>query len=411
MIPYGRQTLSAEDIAGVVEVLKSDWLTQGPVAATFEDSLAQYCGAAGAVAVNSGTAALHIACLALGLGAGDRLWTSPISFVASANCGRYCGAEVDFVDIDPATANICPQALEAKLRLAAAQKRLPKMLVAVHMAGNPCDMAVLRNLADRYGVRIVEDASHALGAEYRGSKVGACRYSDITVFSFHPVKIVTTGEGGAALSNDPVLLRRMRVVREHGIVKDCVERDVVDGVKPGVKNTVESIAVNRIDGDEDSAGYVGVPGDWYYEQRALGWNYRLSDIHAALGVSQMRRCDEFVARRNVVAECYRERLASLPCTPLKVTPDSRCSFHLFVVQVEPEQRRALFDFLRGRGVGVQVHYIPIHTQPYYRRLGFRWGDFPQAELYYRRALSLPVFPGLMEGEQVSVIETLEGFWR
>ncbi len=264
MIPYGRQTLSAEDIAGVVEVLKSDWLTQGPVAATFEDSLAQYCGAAGAVAVNSGTAALHIACLALGLGAGDRLWTSPISFVASANCGRYCGAEVDFVDIDPATANICPRALEAKLRRAAAQKRLPKMLVAVHMAGNPCDMAVLRNLADSYGVRIVEDASHALGAEYRGSKVGACRYSDITVFSFHPVKIVTTGEGGAALSNDPVLLRRMRVVREHGIVKDCAERDVADGVKPGVKNTVESIAVNRIDGDEGSAEYVGAPGDWYY---------------------------------------------------------------------------------------------------------------------------------------------------
>ncbi len=379
MIPYGRQDIDEADIEAVVEVLRSDFLTQGPRVPQFEQAVAAYCGASHALAVNSATSALHLACLALGLGPGDSLWTSPNTFVASANCGRYCGAEVDFVDIDPLSYNLDPIVLENKLAEAERRERLPKVLVVVHFAGQSCDMRAIAALAQRYGFRIIEDASHALGGEYRGQPVGSCRYSDITVFSFHPVKMITSAEGGMALTNDPELHRRMARLRSHGVVREAEHMDSPP------------------------------PGDWYYQQQELGYNYRMNELQAALGLSQLSRLADFVARRRRQARRYQQALADLPLVLPQEATWQRSSWHLYVVRVLPEAalgRKALYDALRARGIGVQVHYIPVHTQPYYRRLGFRAGQFPHAEAYYRQTLSLPLYPGMNPESQDRVIQVL-----
>lgn len=380
MIPYGRQTISDPDIAAVVEVLRSDFLTQGPVVPRFEESVRSTCNARHAVAVNSATSALHIACLALDLGPGDVLWTVPNTFVASANCALYCGAKVDFVDIDPRTYNISVDALAAKLADAGRTRSLPKVLVVVHFAGQPCDMAEIAALARRHGIRIIEDASHAIGARYRGAPVGNSEYSDITVFSFHPVKIVTTAEGGIAVTNDSALARRMEILRSHGITR--------------VK-------------EELSAGW---DDGWYYEQINLGFNYRMTELQAALGLSQMQRLTEFVARRRSIASNYNAMLAELPLLLPYQQPHCESAFHLYVVQVDSVRgavdRRTAFDRLRAAGIGVNVHYIPVHVQPYYRRLGFLPGQFPVSESYYSRALSIPVYFGMSDADQAVVVGQL-----
>ena len=380
MIPYGRQDITEADIEAVVAVLRSDWLTQGPMVPRFEAAVAGYTGAGHAVAVNSATSALHIACLALDLGPGDLLWTSPVTFVASANCALYCGADVDFVDIDPRSYNMSPVALEAKLQAAEQAGRLPKIVVPVHLCGQSCDMAAIRALADRYGFRIIEDASHAIGGRYRDAPVGDCRYSDITVFSFHPVKIITTAEGGMALTNDGELAARMEMLRSHGITRDAA----------------------RMSRPPD--------GPWYYEQQALGLNYRMTDLQAALGLSQVDRLDDYVARRHALAARYDALLAELPVTRPWQHPDSYSGLHLYVIRVagggDGERRRSVFEGLRTRGIGVNVHYIPVHLQPYYRALGFAPGDFPDAEAYYAEAISLPMYPTLSEAEQDEVVAAL-----
>lgn len=379
-IPYGRQDVSEEDIEEVVRVLRSDFLTQGPAVPAFERDMTEYCGVAHAVAVNSATSALHIACLALGVGAGDLVWTSPISFVASANCALYCGAEVDFVDIDSKTYNLSVEALADKLSAAERHGRLPKVVIPVHLCGQPCDMAAIRALGERYGFRIIEDASHAVGGRYRNEPIGNCRYSDITVFSFHPVKIITTGEGGMALTSNVRLAERMQMLRSHGITREP----------------------ERMIGESHGA--------WYYQQKELGFNYRMTDVLAALGRSQLRRLDGFVAARHQRARRYDEMLADLPIVTPWQHPDGHSAFHLYAIRIDRARakvsRRSVFDHLRAAGVGVNVHYIPIHTQPYYRRLGFAEGDYPFAERYYEETLSLPMFPGLKDEEQDSVVRVL-----
>ena len=381
MIPYGRQEINQADIDAVVSVLTSDFLTQGPMVPRFEEAVAGYCGTGHAVAVNSATSALHIACLAIGLGPGDWLWTSPITFVASANCGLYCGAHVDFVDIDPRSYNLCPTALEKKLVVAESEGRLPKVVIPVHFSGQPCDMAAIHSLSQRYGFRIIEDASHAIGGKYQGEPVGNCRFSDITIFSFHPVKIITTAEGGMALTNDAELANRMALLRSHGITRN-----------PG-EMTHES------------------DGPWYYQQLELGFNYRMTDIQAALGVSQMSRLDEFVARRHNLAQRYNEAMAHLPLTLPWQHPDSHSAYHLYVIRTKPDSskisRRQLFEELRAAEIGVNIHYIPVPAQPFYRQMGFKQGDFPEAERYYAECISLPMFPALNLQEQDQVIHSLE----
>lgn len=379
MIPYGRQDITQTDIDAVVAVLQSDFLTQGPVVPRFERLVADHVGASHAVAMNSATSALHLACLALGLGPGDRLWTSPITFVASANCALYCGATVDFVDIDPDTYNLSVPALAEKLAQAEAAGTLPKIVVPVHLCGQSCDMAAIGALAERYGFKVIEDASHAIGGKYRGDYVGGCRYSDITIFSFHPVKIVTTAEGGMALTNDPVLAEKLALLRSHGITRDPAR---MDGVSEG---------------------------DWYYQQIELGFNYRMTELQAALGVSQMTRLDPYVARRHAIAERYDALLADLPVTTPLRAPDAYSAFHLYVIRLARSgemTRAAIFARLRAAGVGVNVHYIPVHTQPFYRALGFAIGDYPQAEHYYAQAISLPMYPMLSEQQQDMVVATL-----
>ncbi len=380
MIPYGRQEVTPADIEAVEAVLHSDFLTQGPAVARFEQALAAYCGAAHGVAVANATAALHLACLALDLGPGDRLWTSPNTFVASANCALYCGAQVDFVDIDPRTYNMDPAALAARLERAEREGRLPKVVVPVHFAGQSCDMAAIGALARRYGFRVIEDASHAVGGRYRDLPVGACTYSDITVFSFHPVKIVTTGEGGMALTNDAPLARRLERLRSHGTTRDA----------------------GLMDAEPD--------GPWYYQQVELGYNYRITDIQAALGLSQLARLDEYLRRRHRLAGRYDALLAGLPVTvPVRVA-DAYSALHLYPIQVDPGRgapdRRRVFEALRASGIGVNVHYIPVHTQPFYRRMGFAPGDFPNAEAYYARAITLPLFATLTDAQQDEIVSAL-----
>lgn len=374
-LPYGRQSISEADIAAVVDVLRSPFLTQGPAVPAFEQALAQRVGACHGVAMNSATSALHIACLALGLGPDDRLWTTPITFVASANCGRYCGAEVDFVDIDPDTGLISLEELKHKLKQAEIHGNLPKVLIPVHLSGTSCAMEPMAALADQYGVKIVEDASHAIGGLYKEQPVGNCRYSAITVFSFHPVKIITTGEGGLATTNDPVLAQRMAELRSHGIVREP-ERFT----KPPA-------------------------GAWTYEQQLLGFNYRMTDIQAALGLSQLQRLDEIVAERNRQRWAYEALLGELPVKFLEVPEDVLSSLHLGIVRLQsasPEQHRDVFKAMRSTGIGVQLHYSPVHLQPYYRKLGFSEGDFPEAEAYANSAISLPLFPGLTQLDQEQV---------
>ena len=380
MIPYGRQDITPEDIAAVEAVLHSDFLTQGPAVPGFEKALTAYCGAARGVAVCNATAALHMACLALGLGPGDRLWTSPNTFVASANCGLYCGATVDFVDVDPQTYNMSVPALAAKLEAAAAGGTLPKVVVPVHFAGQSCDMQAIHALGQRYGFRIIEDASHAVGGSYLGQPVGNGRFSDLTVFSFHPVKIITTAEGGMVMTNDAQMAARLERLRSHGITRD-----------PAV-----------MEGEPE--------GPWVYEQVELGLNYRLTDLQAALGLSQLSQLETSVARRHQIACRYDAELAGLPLTTPWQSPDAHSALHLYPIQVDPARspltRRQLFDGLRAAGIGVNVHYIPVHTQPHYRRLGFAPGQFPAAEAYYAQAISLPMFPTLTEAQQGEVIAAL-----
>ena len=382
MIPYGRQDIQEADIEAVVDVLRSSFLTQGPAVPRFEEAVARQVGASHAVAVNSATAALHIACIALGLGPGDRLWTVPNTFVASANCARYCGADVDFVDIDAATWNLSVPALHAKLIDAARTGGLPKVVVPVHFSGQPTDQEAIWELAREFGFRIIEDASHAIGASRNGEPVGSCRWSDITVFSFHPVKIVTTGEGGMALTNDPAIAERMVMARSHGITRDA----------------------SRFVGDFGTQG----PASWHYEQQALGYNFRLTDIHAALGTSQLHRLEAYVARRNALARRYDAALKGLPLRLPTVNPENRSAFHLYVVRLEGTTRtqREVGDSLRTKGIGVNLHYAPVHLQPYYRALGFAPGQFPEAEAYGRSALTLPLYPTLTETEQDGVVSAV-----
>lgn len=376
MIPYGRQQIDEDDITAVVATLGSDFLTQGPKVPAFEQAVAELCQARFAVAVNSATSALHLACLALGVGPGERVWTSPISFVASANCALYCGAQIDFVDVDPDTGLICLQALATKLQQAAANKQLPKVLIPVHLAGHSCDMQQIAALCQPYGIQIIEDASHAIGAFYQQQPVGNCRYSAITVFSFHPVKIVTSAEGGMALCNDPVLDKQLRLLRSHGITREANEL-----TEPS-------------------------HGPWYYQQVTLGFNYRMTDVQAALGLSQLSKLSRFVEKRIAVVQRYRQLLAGLPLAQPADAVDGVSAWHLYIIRVEACQRLQIFQQLRASGVGVNVHYIPIHTQPYYQALGFDWGQFPNAEKFYSQIISLPLYAALSEDQQSQVAQAL-----
>lgn len=378
MIPYGRQDISDADIEAVIDVLKSNFLTQGPMVPKFENALSSNAGAKHALAVNSATSALHIACMALGLGKGDLLWTSPVTFVASANAGLYCGANIDFVDIDPETYNMCPKKLQKKLKHAKLNGTLPKVLVPVHHCGQSCDMKTIHQICQEYNVKIIEDASHAIGGRYLEEPIGNCAYSDITVFSFHPVKIITTGEGGAALTNNDQLAEKMALHRTHGITRD--------------QNMMTEPS----------------HGSWYYQQIDLGYNYRMTDIQAALGVSQINRLSEFISKRHEIARRYDHLLDGLPVKVPIQLDYSYSSLHLYIVRLKLDEielsHKQVFDGLREKGIGVNVHYIPVHLQPYYSDMGFQSGDFPESEKFYCEAISLPMFPNLSEEDQDRVVE-------
>jgi UDP-4-amino-4,6-dideoxy-N-acetyl-beta-L-altrosamine transaminase len=380
MIRYGQQDITQADIDAVIGVLKSVNLTQGPTITQFEQSVMRHTGAQHAVAVSNATAALHIACMALELGPGDWLWTTPNTFVASANCALYCGAKVDFVDIDPVTYNLSPKLLEAKLVQAQKANKLPKIVVPVHLTGQPCDMAAIHALSKKFGFKIIEDASHAIGGRYKGEPIGNGRYSDITVFSFHPVKIITTAEGGMALTNNAELATRLGLLRSHGITRD------------------PALMTQPMD------------GPWYYQQVALGFNYRMTDMQAALGVSQMTRLTDYVKRRQEIAQRYNQLLAGLPVTLPWQHPDSYSAYHLYVIRLQLEKIRAthlqVFEALRAKDIMVNLHYIPVHTQPHYQRMGFKQGDYPEAEQYYREAISIPMHATLTRDEQDFVVNSL-----
>jgi UDP-4-amino-4,6-dideoxy-N-acetyl-beta-L-altrosamine transaminase len=381
MIPYGRQDITQEDIDAVVDVLHSDYLTQGPAVPAFERAVAEVCGARHAVAVNSATSALHIACLALGLGPGDTLWTTPNTFVASANAALYCGAEVDFVDIEPGTSNMSVDALASKLEKSQALGRLPKVVVPVHFAGQPTQQEAIWALAQRYGFKIIEDASHAIGASRLGVAVGNCRWSHITVFSFHPVKIITTAEGGMALTQDDNLAQRMQLLRSHGITRD------------------------------PAAFVQAAQGPWHYEQQTLGFNYRLTDLQAALGLSQLHRLTSYVQNREKLAGRYAQMLRDVPVDLPVVLPDCQSAWHLYVVRLRgadaETQRAHVFKALREQGIGVNVHYMPVHLQPYYRGMGFQPGHCPVAERHGATALTLPLHARLKHAEQDHVVQVLK----
>lgn len=381
MIPYGKQEITSEDIEQIVKVLKSDFLTQGPMVPKFENKISEFTSVEYVTAVNSATSALHIACLALGVQEGDYVWTVPNTFVASANCALYCGAKVDFVDIDPVTANLSVDLLKQKLSLAKRSGVLPKVVIPVHLSGEPCNMAAIKDLSTEYGFKIIEDASHAIGGFYYGRAIGSCEYSDVTIFSFHPVKIVTSGEGGAALTKCPELDQRLKLLRSHGITRD--------------------------------KGLMHYPSDdaWYYEQVDLGFNYRMTDIHATLGVSQLTRLTEYVDKRHEIAKIYDEEFNETNIKKPFRNPSNKSAMHLYIAQVDPEKHNHIFHSLRKKNVGVNLHYIPVHIQPYYRKLGFDWGDFPNSETYYKKAISLPIFPSLSEDKQRYVISTLKSLCK
>jgi UDP-4-amino-4,6-dideoxy-N-acetyl-beta-L-altrosamine transaminase len=386
MIPYGRQNISEADIASVVEVLRSDWLTQGPVVPLFEERVARHCGVGYGVAANSATSALHMACLALGLRPGDRVWTSPITFLASANCARYCGAAVDFVDIDPRTYNISVAALAEKLDRAKRAGELPKIVIPVHLCGQSSEMEAIGALADTYGFKVIEDASHAIGAAYRNEPVGSCRFSDVTIFSFHPVKIITSGEGGMAMTNDSQVAKAMANFRSHGVTTDPAE--------------MHSRPETEI---------------WNYQQLVLGYNYRMTDIHAALGVSQMDRIEQFVSRRREIASRYDELLSETPLIRPWQHPDSKSSYHLYPVRIAESEsgvsQKDVFLEMRRAGIGVNLHYIPVYLHPYYVSLGFGRGYCSEAERYFHESISLPIFPGLGEEQQERIASLINAMLR
>ena len=379
-IPYGRQDINQADIQSVIDVLQSDFLTQGPAVPAFEVAVSQYCHSQYALAVNSATSALHIACLALGVGKGDSVWTSPITFVASANCALYCGASIDFVDIDPRTYNMSVQQLAEKLELAEKEGKLPKVVIPVHLCGQPCEMEEIHKLGQKYHFKIIEDASHAIGGRYQNEPIGNCKYSDITIFSFHPVKIITTAEGGMALTNNQLLAKKMDLLRSHGITRD------------------PKLMTHKPD------------GDWYYQQIDLGFNYRMTDLQAALGISQMQRLDQFAPQRHKLAKNYNHLLAGLPLTLPWQHPDGYSGLHLYVIRLQLAKTRKtykqVFTELRESGIGVNVHYIPVHTQPYYKAMGFQETDFPESRKYYAEAISLPMFPKITKQQQVYICDSL-----
>ena len=383
MIPYGKQNINQADIDSVIDVLQSDFLTQGPQVPLFEEKVSDYCDSKFGVAVNSASSALHIACLALGLERGDWLWTSPNTFVASSNCALHCGAQVDFVDIDPRTFNMSVECLAEKLVLAEKEGKLPKIVIPVHMCGQSCDMAGIHELSQKYGFKVIEDASHAIGGKYKNKAIGSCHYSDISVFSYHPVKIITTGEGGMALTNNPELADRMQRYRCHGITSDASR------MQPRPAKEI-----------------------WNYQQIDLGFNYRMTDIHAALGLSQMNRLDKFVAKRHAIASEYEELLSNLPVTTPWQHPDSYSAFHLYIIRLKLDQisktQRDVFSELYTAGIGVNLHYIPVYRQPYYEQLGFKAGYCPEAERYYAEVLSLPLYFGLTKLQQDQVVNALMG---